>query len=248
MTMFFNIFKRFFGSSHAEHPSLVLCEKKLGYVFSDISLLKKALTHKSYANENKLPSTENNERLEFLGDAVLELAVSHLLMQMFAESNEGDLSKLRAAVVNETSLAALAREINLGEFLFLGKGEDQCQGRTKDSLLSDAFEAVLGAIYQDSGFPKVFPVIQKLFQGILTQAQTENILKDYKTRLQEVSQEKFRAVPVYRLVDEKGPDHDKIFHVEIIIAQQLFGNGEGKSKKQAEQNAARMALAKLGAL
>lgn len=220
-------------------------ESLLGYRFKKRNFLTRAITHKSFANENKMPPEEHNERLEFLGDAVLELTVSELLMKKYPHFSEGKLSKLRAAIVNEKQLAMLARHFQLGEFLKLGKGEDQTGGREKDSLLADAFEAVLGAIYQDRGFEKAMHFVYQHYQNLLGEESPESFFKDYKTDLQEKSQEKFHAVPRYRLVKETGPDHDKIFDVEIYIRHELMGKGTGRSKKEAEQQAAREALEKL---
>ncbi|MBI2339776.1 MAG: ribonuclease III [Deltaproteobacteria bacterium] len=228
-----------------ERQRLHAFEGIIGYRFSDLRLLRRALTHKSFSNEKRLPSVEQNERYEFLGDAVLELAVSQLLMDAFPESTEGDLSKLRAAVVNETSLAELARKVRLGDYLYLGRGENQGLGREKDSLLSDAYEAVLGAIFLDRGFGRAFTVVQRQFAELLEAATNQDISRDYKTRLQEESQNRFKAIPQYRLVSETGPDHDKTFEIRLMIGNELFGRGVGKSKKQAEQNAARSALEKI---
>lgn len=223
-------------------------EKKLGYKFKRREHLKRALTHKSYANERRLGAGENNERYEYLGDAVLELAISHLLMERFPEHPEGELSKLRAAVVNEGQLAEIAKEIGLGEFLYLGKGEDQTGGRDKPSLLSDAFEAVLGSVYLDRGFEKAFSVVSRHYENILVRAGGAGFVKDFKTKLQEVSQGRFRAVPRYRLVGAKGPDHHKLFEIHLYIKDDLWGIGHGASKKVAEQAAAKQALDKLEAV
>ncbi|MFH1830168.1 MAG: ribonuclease III [Pseudomonadota bacterium] len=198
--------------------------------------------HKSYANEQKLPATEHNERYEYLGDAVLELSISHILMERFPDFPEGELSKLRAAVVNETQLAELARTLDLGEYLYLGKGEDQTGGRDKPSLLSDAFEAILGAIYIDKGFGKAFKVIESIYDDVLDRAGGVGFVRDFKTRLQEISQARFRAVPRYRLQSTYGPDHAKIFEVHLYINDSLMGVGKGPSKKAAEQAAACEAL------
>jgi len=241
-----NFIKKLFSPSHLKEYDTL--QKNIGYCFKNKSLLVTALTHKSHANENRLDYAAHNERLEFLGDAVLELVVTDMLMRLFPDSTEGDLSKLRASVVNETSLAEMARGINLGHFMILGRGEDQCKGRLKDSILSDAFEALLGAIYMDSNFDKVYPVVKNRFVAILTQAQTQDINRDYKTKLQEVSQDKFKSVPIYKLVGQKGPDHEKIFEVEIAILNEIYGRGEGKSKKSAEQSAAKEALSRLGVM
>ena len=220
-------------------------EKTIGYSFRKTALLKRALTHKSFANENKLPPEEQNERLEFLGDAVLELAVSELLMEKYPNYSEGDLSKLRAAIVNEKQLASFAREFRLGDLLYLGKGEELTSGREKPSLLADAYEAVLGAIYLDRGFAKAAQVIRKHYQKLLDHTPSEDIYKDYKTELQEKSQSLYRSVPRYRLAAESGPDHDKTFQIELLIRGEVMGRGEGRSKKEAEQMAAREALQKL---
>ena len=229
----------------AERNKIASLEKAIGYTFTDFSLIKKALTHKSFVNERQLSPLDQNERLEFLGDAVLELAMSTLLMKAHPSATEGDLSKLRAAIVNEEVLSERAREIGLGDYLFLGRGEEQCQGREKASLLADAFEAVLGAVYLDSGYRRVLNVIEKLFGIILRRATTEDIIRDYKTRLQEVSQGLFRVPPRYRIVSDAGPDHDKTFEVHLLINEEIYGRGTGKSKKQAEQIAAAEALERI---
>ncbi len=233
------------GMSKEEKARMKRCEKRLGYKFKHREMLKRALTHKSFANEQRLPATEHNERSEFLGDAVLELAISHLLMERFPDFPEGELSKLRAAIVNETQLAELARELDLGEELYLGKGEDQTGGRDKASLLSDALEAVLGAIYLDRGFTKAFGVVRHLYEEVLDRAGGVGFVRDFKTRLQEVSQARFRAVPRYRLLRTTGPDHAKTFEVHLYINEECYGVGEGASKKAAEQAAASQALQRL---
>lgn len=222
-------------------------EKKLGYKFKRRSHLKRALTHKSYANEQRLPPAEHNERYEYLGDAVLELSVSHLLMERFPDHPEGELSKLRAAIVNEGQLAELAKDIELGDYLYLGKGEDNTGGREKPSLLSDAFEAVLGAVYLDRGFKKSFELVERLYSVVLERAGGVGFVKDYKTRLQEVSQSRFKVVPRYKLAKTTGPDHRKTFEINLFINDEIWGVGSGGSKKAAEQEAAKDALTKLEA-
>lgn len=189
--------------------------------------------------------SENNERYEYLGDAVLELSVSHLLMMRFPGHPEGELSKLRAAIVNEEQLAELGYELKLGDYLYLGKGEDQTGGRGKPSLLADAFEAVLGAIYLDRGFDKAMEVVRRHYEKILERAGGVGFVKDYKTKLQEESQSRFRAIPRYRLTGEHGPDHRKLFEVHLYIREELWGVGQGASKKAAEQSAAREALERM---
>jgi len=231
--------------SRDEKKKLKTLEKRIGARFWRRGILKRALTHKSYANERKLDSTSHNERLEFLGDAVLEVVVSHTLMDLYPEAPEGELSKLRAAMVNEKTLASLARSFGIGEVLFLGKGEEMGQGREKNSLLSDAYEAVLGALYLDRGFKKAFRVVRQHALLLIEKVNEEGFYKDYKTQLQETSQNLFKMVPRYRLVEELGPDHDKTFKVNILINNEIYGVGMGKSKKDAEQNAAREALEQL---
>lgn len=228
-----------------EKVKLKSFQKNLSYRFKKLELLKRALTHKSYTNEMKLSPLEHNERIEFLGDAVLELAISHLLMEKFKECPEGELSKLRAAIVNEGQLAELAQEIQLGDFLFLGRGEEQTGGREKPSLLSDAYEAVLGAVYLDRGLKKTFDIVKKQYTHIIEKVGKEGFVKDYKTRLQEEVQSRFRSIPRYQLVKALGPDHSKIFEVNLYIQDQLYGVGKGSSKKSAEQEAARRALEEL---
>ncbi len=220
-------------------------EKLLGYGFKKREHLKRALTHKSFANEMHLPSTEHNERYEYLGDAVLELSISHFLMENFPDHPEGELSKLRAAIVNESQLADMARKMKLGDYLYLGKGEDRTGGRDKPSLLSDALEAVLGAVYLDRGFGKVDAVVRKKFSGVIAEVGGEGFIKDYKTRLQEIAQGRFKVMPRYRLASSTGPDHKKTFEVNLYIKDELVGVGHGASKKAAEQDAARQALEKI---
>lgn len=225
-----------------EKKQLKRFEKNLAYSFRRKHWLKHALTHKSFANEQRLPPTLHNERLEFLGDAVLELVISDLLMEEYPDSPEGEMSKIRASIVNETTLTQVANSLELGDFLYLGKGEDMGGGRKKPSLLSDAMEAVFGAIYLDRGFKKAYKVIRNLALDLFEQLGTEGFYKDYKTLLQERAQELFRTVPRYKLLKEIGPDHAKIFEVVINIKGQDWGEGRGKSKKNAEQNAAKSAL------
>jgi ribonuclease-3 len=231
--------------SAEEKARIKKLEKAIGYRFRKRDYLRRALTHKSYANEQRFPATEHNERYEYLGDAVLELAVSHLLMERFPEFPEGELSKLRAAIVNEGQLADIARGLDLGGYLYLGKGEDNTGGREKPSLLSDALEAVLGAIYLDRGFGKAFAAVERIYEDVLDRAGGAGFVRDYKTRLQEVSQARFRSVPRYRLQRTTGPDHAKSFEVHLFINDECFGVGRGASKKAAEQEAASQALARL---
>ncbi|HCU23414.1 MAG TPA: ribonuclease III [Deltaproteobacteria bacterium] len=225
-----------------EKRQLKLFEKKLGYRFRKKHFLKNALTHRSYANERRLPACDHNERLEFLGDAVLELIVSHLLMETYPDATEGELSKLRASLVNEKTLAGVALAHDLGQYLYLGRGEAMGQGREKPSLLANAVEAVMGAIYLDRGFKKAFKVIRRIALELFEQVGQEGFYKDYKTHLQEHAQLLFKAIPKYKLVKESGPDHDKTFEINLLIRGQVLGVGTGKSKKDAEQSAAKSAL------
>ncbi len=220
-------------------------EKALGYSFRKKETLRRALTHKSHANEKRLPPSSHNERLEFLGDAVLELSISELLMERFPDYSEGQLSKFRAAIVNERQLADIARKLGLGTFLFLGRGEEQSLGREKSSLLADAFEALLGAAYLDGGYEKAARIVRAHYGRLLGESPPEEFYQDYKTDLQEKSQAIYRSIPRYRLVREAGPDHDKRFEIELYIRERLMGHGTGRSKKEAEQQAALEALKKL---
>lgn len=242
--MFFRKIFRRKALSKEDFKQLLTLEKKLGYHFHDLNLLKRALSHKSYSNESCLDNEDHNERLEFLGDAVLDLVVSHLIFKHFPDEREGQMSKIRASLVNERALAEQARTLGLGGYLFLGKGEDQSDGREKNSLLSDAFEALLGALYLDADFKTTFSVVEKMFLEQILRASYEDISHDYKTKLQEEIQNRFRVGPEYRLMAERGPDHEKIFEVHLFVNDKFFGKGTGRSKKQAEQNAAKVALEK----
>lgn len=221
----------------AEESQLTNLQKELGYFFSDVSLLLRSLTHVSYGGGRK---GGHNETLEFLGDAVLNLAVSDLLMHRFPEKSEGDLSKMRAALVNASVLAEKAKVLRLGELLRLGKGEERSGGRKKESILAGALEALLGGIYWEGGYEAARQVVERYFAPELKEKRLG--LQDYKTRLQEISQMLYRVLPSYRLVAEIGPDHEKHFVTEITIEGKMLGRGEGRSKKQAEQEAARKAL------
>jgi ribonuclease III len=216
-------------------------EKTIGYGFKDGALLSRALCHSSYVNETADDTMQDNERLEFLGDAVLNLAIGHLLMERYPELREGDLSRMRAALVNETQLADIARRIDLGAFLKLGKGELQSNGQDKDSILADAFEALLAAVYLDGGYQKVFDLIGAHFSQPIESVNTPAEQKDFKSRLQEMVQSSRHITPRYELVAATGPDHDKTFRTRITIGS-LQVEGEGKSKKTAEQETARKAL------
>jgi len=213
------------------------------YTFKEPQLLERALTHKSFANENKVPY--HNERMEFLGDAVLTLVVSEHLMRTCPDSNEGDLSRLRAAIVSEPALALIGRTLSIGTYLLLGKGEDQTGGRDKDSLLADALEALIAALYLDAGKDAAEAFILRFFEDVIKRTCASRTTLDYKTALQERCQERLKQLPEYRVVSETGPDHQKQFDVELLVRGQLFGRGTGKSKKEAEQKAAKEAFEKL---
>ena len=217
-------------------------QQTLGYRFSTIDLLDNALIHRSFVNENPALSRSDNERLEFLGDAVIGLCLSDLLIRKFPDYAEGQLSKLRAYVVNEQSLAGLARKLNIGDHILLGRGEEGSGGRTKASILSNAFEAVAAAIYLDCGFEKTYKFLENIFEPIVEEGIKSVIYKDYKTALQEICQNRFKETPRYTLINETGPDHDKIFEISLTIAGKITTTGTGKSKKGAEQRAARRAL------
>ena len=220
-------------------------EAKLGYSFRDRSRLEAALTHKSYVNENPAWGRPDNERLEFLGDAVVGLCVGHLLMEAQPGRNEGELSRTRATIVNEVGLADLANELDLGAWLFLGRGEEQSGGRRKPSMLADATEALLAAVYLDGGFDAAFSVVRTLFGGRVTAAR-DGGATDYKTRLQERAA-RGRVQVRYLVVEERGPDHDKTFEIVATIGEREYARGTGKTKKEAEQRAAEMALRVLDA-
>jgi ribonuclease-3 len=215
-------------------------QRELGYRFKDPSLLVRAVTHVS-SQRNK--SGAHNEVLEFLGDAVLDLAISDLLMHRFPDKSEGDLSRMRAGLVNSAVLAEKANGLKLGSLLLLGKGEERSGGRGKPSILAGAFEALLGAVYQDGGYDPARRLVERFFAMDVQVKQLGQ--QDYKTRLQEISQMLFREPPVYRIISESGPDHEKRFVTEIAVGGKVLGKGEGRSKKQAEQEAAMKALTQL---
>ena len=218
-------------------------EEKLGYQFQDISLLKNALTHSSYANEHKAEGLQSNERLEFLGDSVLGMVVADFLYRTQPDLPEGDLTRIRANLVCEGSLYVVAKELGLGSYLLLGHGEDAGGGRERQSILADAVEAVLAAVYLDGGISHARTIIQKY---ILDRAAEEKeATHDFKTALQELVQRESGQVLTYHLVGESGPDHAKVFQVEVRLNGQAIGQGQGRSKKEAEQSAARSGLNEL---
>ncbi len=222
-----------------------MLEKKLDYTFTDISLLKKAFTHTSIVNEKKLNIINSNQRLEFLGDAVLELCISTYIFSNYPNMLEGDMTKLRASLVCEGSLANLGRKLGLHNFIIMSKGETHSKGNLRESVIADCFEAVLGAIYLDSNFDNTFKIVTTLFKNEVHNKENTFQKLDYKTSLQEKIQAYSQIPIVYKTIDEKGPDHDKVFFVEVYHENNLLGKGSGKSKKEAEQNSAKEAIDKL---
>jgi len=219
-----------------------LLEQQLGHQFATRSLCVTALTHKSWLNETEEEGRTDNERLEFLGDAVLSLCVSDLLMRRFPDRSEGELSKTRAVLVSEAGLAKAATSLGLGEWIFLGRGEEQAGGRHRPSILADALEALVGAVFFDGGFARAQAVAERLFGAAVEEAEKGTRL-DYKSRLQERSQARLQKTPTYTVVGEEGPEHAKRFLVAISLDGREYGRAQGRSKKEAEQNAAALALA-----
>ncbi len=232
----------FLKSSRTLHP----IEEKLGYQFKDIRLLEQALSHKSYQNENPEKAHGNNERLEFLGDAVLDFVISDMLMKNYPNDPEGSLSKKRASIVNEEALSDFAKSLLIHENLNLGKGERKTGGDKNPRLLSSALEALIGALYEDCGIQNTYSMIESLFADFLKDLKDHpDYESDYKTRLQEIVQRKRHTTPHYELIGESGPDHQKHFEVEVSVSGQVLAIGGGKSKKNAEQDAAKKALEKV---
>jgi ribonuclease-3 len=236
------------GSKLSPEERVAALETKLGLPLGDKKLALASLTHKSYCNEHRDEGVEDNERLEFLGDAVVDLVVSQALMQRFPQADEGELSKLRAVVVNEEGLGRVARAMGLGELLLLGRGEDRTGGRTKGSVLADALEAVIGAVFLTDGLVGAAALVERHFAGVLAGLLDGKGGEDFKTRLQEEVQKKLHLSPRYRVVGEVGPDHDKVFTVEVSIDHEAYGRGEGRNKKEAEQAAAQKTLEMLAGL
>ncbi len=220
----------------AEEIDYEQIEQRLGYRFCDRERLITALTHSSYANENP-GQAYDNETMEFLGDAVLDLVIGHMLMTAFPSLREGQLSVTRAQIVSETGLSAVARELGLGQWLLLGKGERVSGGQDKSSLLANAFEAVVAAVYLDGGFEAAFALISRLFTGRVKHVEVSGYY-DHKTRLQERAQALLKTTPRYQIIAERGPDHAKVFEVQVSINGKPLASAEGRSKKAAEQSAA----------
>ena len=219
-----------------------ILEDIINYKFKDIKLLELALSHSSFSNDQKKGKLNNNERLEFLGDAVLELITSETLFEEYSNKPEGELTRLRASIVCEPTLAQCAREIGIGDYLFLGKGEERTGGRQRDSVVSDAFEALIGAIYLDGGFANAKEFIKKF---VLRDIENKHLFYDSKTILQEIIQKHYKERVEYVLLEEAGPDHDKVFKVNAIFQDKIIGSGSGRTKKRAEQQAAYEAILSL---
>ena len=226
-------------------PSLDTLQAALDYRFRKVGLLEEALTHKSYVNERRPAAEADNERLEFLGDAVLSLVVSEQLAVLLPHASEGALSKHKARLVSASVLAEAARRLKLGPCLRLGRGEERSRGREKDSLLADAVEAVIAAVHLDGGMQSSRRVVARLFQQEFLKVSSQRHRPgedDYKTQVQEWCQRRYDTLPSYAVVRESGPDHDKLFEVEVSVNGEVVGRGTGRSKKEAEQSAAKQAL------
>ena len=224
-----------------EQTDLPELTRKLGYEFKNMDLLVESLRHSSFVNEQLDTNLKDNECLEFLGDAVLSLVVGHILMKNYPDLKEGDLSRMRANLVNESQLASIARGIDLGAYIQLGKGEIQSQGWNKQSILANTFEALIAAVYIDGGFDAAFKIIDSHFSFLINSVATPTANHDFKSQIQELVQMEYRSIPIYTVVHESGPDHDKTFRVQLTVGE-IQTEGIGKSKKAAEQDAARKGL------
>jgi ribonuclease-3 len=228
-------------------PDIVALQKILGVSFSNPSLLEQALVHSSFINENPAATLGQNERLEFLGDAVLDFIVADKLYQSFPDLSEGQMTKFRALLVRRDTLAHIAREIRLGDYLYMGKGEEASGGRHKTPNLAGALEAVIAAVYLDRGIAAAGDIVTRLLAEEWDKLTSHRVGIDYKSKLQEFTQSRYQSTPIYRLISETGPDHNKAFTVEVIVNKQTLGAGTGKNKKLAETEAARLALERLEA-
>lgn len=228
--------------SIARKNLLSTLEKEIKISFKDIELLDSALVHKSYVNEHKHEKKTHNERLEFLGDAVLELLATEFLYVTFPEKGEGHLTSFRSALVKGKHLAEVARDLNLGQYLLLSRGEEKSGGREKNYILANALEALIGAIYLDKGFQSAHKFIYKFILTNLENILQKGLHVDAKSHLQEISQERHGITPVYNVLSESGPDHNKTFEVGVYIADKMVGKGTGSSKQKAEDSAAKDAL------
>ncbi len=217
-------------------------QKELDLKFNDNNLLRQALTHRSYIYEKGLPEVQSNERLEFLGDAILGFIITDIIYSRFSEQSEGELSKLRARLVNTSMLSEVAKDIRLGNWIILGLGEEQSGGREKTSILGNAFEALIGAIFLDQGLSRAQEYTRKVFKERVEIESGKEASRDFKTRLQELTAKKFGLGPIYSILHTEGPDHKKVFHADVAIGKNVYGEGKGTSKKEAEQEAAKAAL------
>lgn len=219
-------------------------EQKTGIKFNNISLLRQALTHKSYLNENPSAGVDDNERMEFLGDALLDFVVADRLYSDFPDLPEGKLTEIRISLVRKETLAEKASQLSLGKYLLMGKGEETTGGRKRPSNLANTFEALVAAIYLDQGLDQVRTFILDIFQNEISSVRAGDIAINYKALLQELTQDEYRCLPEYEVVEATGPDHDKIFYVSVSVGEAVLAIGSGKSKKTAEAEAARLAYTK----
>lgn len=220
-------------------------EKNINYHFKNLALLKEALTHSSFSNERKENAVHNNERLEFLGDAVLSIVISDYLFKNHTDLPEGELTKIRSKIVCESTLGECSRRIDLGEFMFFGKGEEMTGGRKRTSILADAFEALIASIYLDGGIDSASQFIMAFMKDFIHNAINGKVFLDYKTHLQEIVQIRKDNKIKYEIIGEEGPDHCKLFYTQVKLNDIVIGYGKGRSKKEAEQEAAKMAIEKL---
>ncbi len=223
-------------------PDWVAIQEHLGVTFNDLSLLQQSFVHRSYLNENTDFTLGSNERLEFLGDALLSLVVAENLYRQFADLDEGEMTKLRAALVRQDSLAQMSLSLGLGDYLYLGQGEEKGGGRKRARNLACVMEAVIGAVFIDQGFHVASDLVMRLFGRSLRKVAEEGMAVDHKSKLQELIQAERQQRPTYRLVGAVGPDHDKTYWVEVVVGGDLLGRGCGKSKQSAEKEAAKQAL------
>ena len=217
-------------------------EEKIGVKFKDKNLLRQAFTHRSYLNENPSLGLEQNERLEFLGDAALELAITEYLYEKYPQKTEGEMTALRAALVNAVALSEAANSLNIGDFLLLSKGEAKSLGKARQYILANAFEALIGAIYLNGGYEETFSFLEKNLFGKIEEIIEKKLWIDAKSLFQEKAQELESVTPAYKVLAESGPDHEKVFTMGVFLGDELIADGYGASKQEAEQDAARKAL------
>lgn len=228
-----------------KHEDLEVLAKKLGITFKNPILTKQAFVHRSYLNEVKT-TPQSNERLEFLGDSILSLLVSDYLYKQYPDFTEGGLTNLRSSIVKTTTLAMVAKELDLGAYLLLSRGEEDSGGRNNPSILADTFEALLGSVFLDQGLKPVHKILSDILFPLLANILAEKLYKDAKSIFQEQVQEETKLSPIYKVLSEKGPDHAKEFTVGVYVADKLWGEGKGKSKQEGEMKAAQSALVKWG--